>query len=117
MTVVSLVPSGFYQFTRRRDGMCTRAALRLPPVKSFAPWPDAHCSDLIFASGAILMLVFVIRAVLLTVRKPEGSKSWTQTNKEHTGLPLAKPVELGELVPIRTVRWVSRTLVKKSGAR
>jgi len=30
--------------------------------------------DLIFAGGAFLMLVFVIRAVVLTVRKSEGAK-------------------------------------------
>jgi hypothetical protein len=30
--------------------------------------------DLIFALGAILMLVFVIRAVVLTVRESEGEK-------------------------------------------
>jgi nitric oxide reductase subunit B len=70
------VPSGFYQFYFAvRDGMWyarspeialgevirTLAKMRILP-------------DLIFASGAILMLVFVIRAVLLTVRKPEGVK-------------------------------------------
>lgn len=71
MTVVSLVPSGFYQFYFAvRDGMWyarspeiasgevirTLAKLRIGP-------------DLIFAGGAILMLVFVVRAVVLTVRK------------------------------------------------
>ena len=34
---------------------------------------------------------------------------------EHTGLPLAKPVELGNLVAYQASGVVSRTLVKKSG--
>ena len=73
MTVVSLVPSGFYQFYFAvRDGMWyarspeiasgevirTLAKLRIIP-------------DLIFAAGAVLMLVFVVRAVVLTVRQPK----------------------------------------------
>jgi len=72
MTLVSLVPSGFYQFYYAvRDGMWyarspeiasgevirTLAKLRIVP-------------DLSFALGAFLMLVFVVRAVALTVRKP-----------------------------------------------
>jgi nitric oxide reductase subunit B len=76
MTFVSLVPSGFYQFYYAvRDGMWyarspeiasgevvrTLAKLRIVP-------------DLIFTAGALLILAFVVRAVVLTVRKPEGAK-------------------------------------------
>ena len=75
MTVVSLVPSSFYQFYFAvRDGMWYARSPEIASGEVIRTLAKMRIvPDLIFASGAILMLVFVIRAVVLTVRKPEGS--------------------------------------------
>jgi nitric oxide reductase subunit B len=76
MTFVSLVPSGFYQFYYAvRDGMWYARSPEIASgevVRTLAKMRIVP--DLIFASGAVLILVFVVRAVVLTVRKSEGAK-------------------------------------------
>lgn len=76
MTVVSLVPSGFYQFYFAvRDGMWYARSPEIASGEVIRTLAKMRIiPDLIFASGATLMLVFVIRAVLLTVRNSEGTK-------------------------------------------
>ena len=76
MTFVSLVPSGFYQFYFAvRDGMWYARSPEIASgevVRTLAKM--RILPDLIFTAGALLILVFVVRAVVLTVRKPEGAK-------------------------------------------
>ena len=82
MAVFSLIPSGFYQFYfavkkglwfARSPEIATSKYIRLFAWIRILP-------DLIFAAGAILLLIFVVRAVWLTfiskVQLTEGERHW-----------------------------------------
>jgi len=75
MTVVSLVPSGFYQFYFAvRDGMWFARSPQIASGDVIRTLAKVRIvPDLIFAAGAILMLIFVVRAVILTVAKSQGA--------------------------------------------
>lgn len=71
MTVFSFVPSGFYQFYYAvRDGVWYARSPEVTSggaIRAFA-WARI-LPDLVFALGAVLMLVFVLRAVWWTARR------------------------------------------------
>jgi nitric oxide reductase subunit B len=73
MTVVSLVPSGFYQvYFAVRDGMWYARSPEIASGEVIRTLAKTRIlPDMIFASGAVLMLVFVVRAVVLTMRNSE----------------------------------------------
>ena len=68
MTVVSLVPSGFYQFYYAvRDGMWYARSPEIASGEVIRKLAFARVGpDLIFAAGALLLLVFVGRAIWLS---------------------------------------------------
>jgi nitric oxide reductase subunit B len=70
MALLSLVPSGFYQFYFAvQDGMWRARSPEITsgPVLRFFSWLRIG-PDLVFAGGAALMLIFVVRAIVLTMR-------------------------------------------------
>jgi nitric oxide reductase subunit B len=68
MTFVSLVPSGFYQFYYAvRDGMWYARSPEIASGEVIRNLAWARIGpDLIFSAGALLMLVFVARAIWLS---------------------------------------------------
>ncbi|MBK6846303.1 MAG: nitric-oxide reductase large subunit [Proteobacteria bacterium] len=72
MTVVSLLPSGFYQFYYAvRDGLWYARSPEITsgPVLRLLSWARVG-PDLIFAGGAFLLLAFVVRAIVVNARRP-----------------------------------------------
>jgi len=72
MTVVSLLPSGFYQFYYAvRDGLWYARSPEITsgPVLRLLSWARVG-PDLIFAAGAFLLLAFVVRAIVVNARRP-----------------------------------------------
>jgi nitric oxide reductase subunit B len=71
MTVFSLIPSGFYQFYWAvKEGMWFARSPEIasgPVIRAFA-WARI-APDLIFATGAILLLAFLIKAIVGTIGK------------------------------------------------
>jgi hypothetical protein len=82
MTVLSLIPSGFYQFYYAvKNGLWYARSPEIasgPAISAFA-WARI-APDVVFATGAILLLVFVGRAIWLTFVKKvpviEGDRHW-----------------------------------------
>ena len=70
MTVFSFVPSGFYQFYyAARDGIWYARSPEVTSSEVMRAFAWARIlPDLVFALGAVLMLVFVLRAIFLTVK-------------------------------------------------
>jgi nitric oxide reductase subunit B len=68
MLVFSLIPSGFYQFYFAvKDGLWYARSPEIATSKTirFFSWTRL-IPDLVFAAGAVILLVFLIRAVYLT---------------------------------------------------
>jgi nitric oxide reductase subunit B len=95
MTLVSLVPSGFYQFYFAvRDGMWFARSPEIASGEVVRTLAKVRIlPDLVFAAGAVLMLVFVVRAVALTVRKPQ--EVVIHEPKASTGTSLTAPSRAG----------------------
>jgi nitric oxide reductase subunit B len=82
MTVLSLIPSGFYQFYFAvKQGLWYARSPEIasgPAISAFA-WARI-APDIVFAAGAILLLIFVGRAIWLTFVKKvpalEGDRHW-----------------------------------------
>jgi len=82
MTIFSLIPSAFYQFYFAvKYGLWYARSPEIasgPAISAFA-WARI-APDIVFAAGAILLLVFVGRAVWLTfimkVPALEGDRHW-----------------------------------------
>ncbi len=71
MTVLSLIPSGFYQFYYAvRDGLWYARSPEVATSKTiqFFSWMRVF-PDLIFAAGAILLFIFLIRSISLSFLK------------------------------------------------
>ncbi|MCU0646047.1 MAG: cbb3-type cytochrome c oxidase subunit I, partial [bacterium] len=71
MTVLSLIPSGFYQFYYAvRDGLWYARSPEVATSKTiqFFSWMRV-LPDVVFAAGAILLFVFLVRAVWLSFMK------------------------------------------------
>jgi nitric oxide reductase subunit B len=82
MTVFSLIPSGFYQFyfaVKHGLWYARSPEIASGPVISAFAWARI-APDIVFAAGAILLLVFVGRAIWLTFIKKvpalEGDHHW-----------------------------------------
>ncbi len=72
MTIFSLIPSGFYQFYYAiRDGLWYARSPEITsgPFIRAVSWARL-VPDLIFATGALLMLIFLIRAIRITFSAP-----------------------------------------------
>ncbi len=71
MTLVNLVPAGFYQFYFAvRDGLWYARSPEIASGEVIRALAWARIGpDFVFAAGAVVLLVFVARAILLTVRK------------------------------------------------
>ncbi len=74
MTVVSLAPSGFYQFYYAvKDGLWYARSPEIASGEVIRNLAWARIGpDFIFAGGALLLLVFVGRAIYMTVKKTES---------------------------------------------
>ena len=87
MTVISLIPSGFYQFYHAVDrGLWFARSPEIasgPVIRGFA-WARI-APDLVFAAGAILLLAFVARAIWLSyvkkVQPLEGDRHWVRPDQ------------------------------------
>ncbi len=71
MTLVSLAPSGFYQFYYAvRDGLWYARSPEITSGEVMRNLAFARIApDLVFAVGALLLLVFVARAIYITVKR------------------------------------------------
>jgi nitric oxide reductase subunit B len=89
--VVSLVPSGFYQFYFAvRDGMWCERSSEIASGEVLRTLAKLRTvPDLIFAAGAVLLLVFVVRAEVLTVRKPKEVLAHESAASARSELPAA----------------------------
>jgi nitric oxide reductase subunit B len=84
MAVISLIPSGFYQFyfaVKYGLWYARSPEITSGPVVSAFAWARIG-PDLVFAAGAILLLAFIARAIWLTFCKQvpplEGERHWQQ---------------------------------------
>jgi nitric oxide reductase subunit B len=82
MTVLSLIPSGFYQFyfaVKHGLWYARSPEIASGPVISAFAWARI-APDIVFAAGALLLLAFVGRAIWLTFAKKvpslEGDRHW-----------------------------------------
>ncbi len=73
MTVLSLIPSGFYQFYYAvRDGLWYARSPEIATSKAIQTFSWMRVfPDLVFAAGAILLFVFLVRAVWLSFFKKQ----------------------------------------------
>jgi nitric oxide reductase subunit B len=71
MTIVSLAPSGFYQFYYAvRDGLWYARSPEITSGEVMRNLAWARIGpDLVFGVGALLLFVFVGRAIYMTVKK------------------------------------------------
>jgi nitric oxide reductase subunit B len=88
MTVLSLIPSGFYQFYYAvKHGLWYARSPEVasgPAIRAFA-WARI-APDIVFAAGAILLLIFIGRAIWLTfvtkVPALEGDRHWRPPDRK-----------------------------------
>ena len=77
MTVLSLAPSGFYQFYYAvRDGLWYARSPEITSggvIRTLA-WARLG-PDLIFLGGALLLFVFVARAIYMTIKEATNASS------------------------------------------
>jgi len=76
MLVFSLIPSGFYQFYFAvNDGLWYARSPEIATSKTirFFSWTRL-IPDLVFAAGAVILLVFLVRAIYLTFN-PKGGEA------------------------------------------
>jgi len=91
MAVFSLIPSGFYQFYFAvKKGLWFARSPEIASSKYIHLFAWIRIlPDLIFAAGAILLLIFVVRAVWLTfiskVQLVEGDRHWIPPEKDMSG--------------------------------
>lgn len=74
MTVLSLIPAGFYQFYYAvRDGLWYARSPEIATSKAIQTFSWMRVGpDLVFAAGAILLFVFLVRAVWLSFIKKQS---------------------------------------------
>jgi nitric oxide reductase subunit B len=74
MTVLSLIPSGFYQFYYAvRDGLWYARSPEIATSKAIQTFSWMRVlPDLVFSAGAILLFVFLVRAVWLSFIKKQS---------------------------------------------
>ncbi len=74
MTVLSLIPSGFYQFYYAvRDGLWYARSPEIATSKAIQTFSWMRVlPDLVFSAGAILLFVFLVRAVWLSFFKKQS---------------------------------------------